>query len=212
MALIPAAETHSAVADLLRGRDTSSGPRPAGSPERQTQDDGRRRYEFSRPLDEILSERRSVREFADAQVTQAELRWIAESALACERRVWHPGQHGSTPLFLLATVFRVTGLAPGLYDCPGFEARAASGAELEGLRERYADAAALLHVCGRITTEYPQCVTRAGSLGYAAWLAAIDGGLAGSVYGGGCALVTAAARRSVPGSRHLFTVAVGFGA
>jgi hypothetical protein len=201
MPLIPADENTRSVVDLLQRRTASPAREAVNEPYP---------YPFDRALADILRARRSVRTFSNAPVPVARVKEVIKAARACEASVWGREAGTEPALCFLVTANRVTGLAPGVYVAPGFdEAPLLPEDALDGLNKRYANGAALLHVCGRISADYAQVLTQAGTLGYAAWLSAISAGLAGSVYGGTSAQITTAARRIRPDLRHLFTTAIG---
>lgn len=172
--------------------------------------------------EEILIRRQSVREFAARPLTRRQLVAIVDSAHQAAHALWPPGTHGIVKFTILAGIYRVSALKTGLYLVdPAAEGDAVTflqaGSWLESLREEYADAACLLFVCADFGPacrdtgrEYGSLVSRAGTLGYAAWLSAIGLGIAGSVYGPSHHLVTKAACSLDIRSRHLFTVALGW--
>jgi hypothetical protein len=143
---------------------------------------------------------------------------IVARALAVESSTWPARTHGNAGLAFLLAAVRVSGLTPGLYAVgPAAACRALTGARpLAGLRDKYADAPALLFVCGDLhygagtVPGYGSVLVRAGSLGYASWLAAIASGIAGTVFGGTCNEVSRAAQKADPRLSHLFTVALGY--
>ncbi|MEU4266230.1 hypothetical protein ACYCCF_30860 [Streptomyces argenteolus] len=77
----------------------------------------------------------------------------------------------------------------------------------------YADAPALIFIGGPVVgtsgASYGELMTRAGALGYAAWLSALSHGLECSVFALPNFRVTQAMRAQEDRTRHLFTVAVG---
>jgi hypothetical protein len=170
------------------------------------------------PLREALTRRRSVRDFAADPLPCGHLRAIIADARAATAATWPGTRHGDTALTVMVAADRVTGLAEGVHAAgPGqWLPLAKPGRALLGsLAVEYADAPALLLVCGdlaqisRVGGGYGDLLVRAGTLGYAAWLRAISLGLGGSIYGGTSPQVTAVARQAGAGLQHVFTVAIG---
>jgi nitroreductase len=158
------------------------------------------------PTTEIVRSRHSVRTFSTEPIDIAHLRVIIDSA-----HLRHPG------FSVLIAAYRVADLDSGTYLAePGNELTARPEYILDGVREAYADAAALLIICGDLAAAveadgpngYSRLLVQAGAFAYTAWLTALSLGLAGSVYGRSNGDADAAARRS-GGLRHLFTAALG---
>jgi hypothetical protein len=176
------------------------------------------------PAEQVLRLRRSTREFATQPVSFAQLRLITRSAFAAQARDWPQQVHGDLRLAMLIAAFRVTGLPNMMYVADSAQRSQLTPLpdlpRLPDLRGVYADAPALLYVCGDLAracelsgaSGYGALLVRAGALGHAAWLSAISVGLAGSVYGRASGSVTRAARCFDDRLRHLFTLAVGHGA
>ncbi|GAA3849154.1 nitroreductase family protein [Streptomyces sedi] len=207
MPLIPASQAAEALTEAVRRRDPV-GPRPAGGGEENAPAPA---AGWAVGLAEVLAGRRSVRAFGPSPLEPGPLWEALAVAAADQRRQWPAARHGDAGLRLLVAARRVTGVAEGLYE------GAPDGAPLaeapDGLAEDYADAPALVFVCGGGTANAPRAtpelLVRAGALGYAVWLAARTRGLECSVYGAAHAGVRRVAARARPGARHLFTVAVG---
>jgi SagB-type dehydrogenase family enzyme len=174
------------------------------------------------PLEEALRRRRSVRTFGTEEVSRSDVDFIIRSGLAAERTQQAPGTHPDLDVTIATAAFNVGGLEPGLYlaaAAAGTVCGRGPGADwLAGLQAQYADAPALLLVCGNLARAcaavgprgYPQLLVRAGAAGYGAWLAAVCVGLAGRAFGGSNHRVTAAmSRHGSEPLRHLFTVAIG---
>lgn len=146
-------------------------------------------------VEPLLRRRRATRVFSPETPAPDRVRKIVESAYAVDRRQWHCDEDPALSILL--------GIG--------------NPTVLPALREVYSDAPVLLFICGDVRsaaeadsgTGYGSLLVRAGALGYALWLAAVAEGLAGCVYGRPSASVTAAAREIGPGTRHLFTVALG---
>jgi hypothetical protein len=174
-------------------------------------------------LHDILSRRRSVRAFSPEPAPAAELGVIADTGLAAGRRLWPEVTHRSAEMIFILAALNVTGLAPGLYlravEAPsGFSSLGHEPAWIPEFRQRYADAPALLLVCGDADGAcramgkggYGQILIRAAAAGYTAWLRAVSLGLAGAVFGGSCHQVTASlSQAGYPHLWHLFTLAAG---
>ncbi len=170
------------------------------------------------PVEDILRSRSSVRAFSADPLPASCVRDAVSAARAAEAAVWPARSHGAATFEVLVAAFNVAGLDGGLYPahgrCP--LATPASG-WLDSLRGLYADAPALLLICGDLNgacraagpSGYGSMLVRAGSIGYGAWLWAVSASLAASVYGGTSHRVTGAARLLNGNLRHLFTVAIG---
>lgn len=206
MPMIPAGETGKRLGDVLCDR------RPAHM------HDGLGWLPGS--LDETLIGRRSVREFSTDPLPRSHLSAVIAAALDADAATWPAHPHGAVTFEILVAVFRVDGLAAGVYACRGGHHAMLAGpgsAWFDALRGQYADAPVLLLICGDLnqacraadSAGYPSMLVRSGTIGYAAWLWAISAGLAGSVYGGASHRVTDVARKLDPNLRHLFTVALG---
>lgn len=205
MPLIPVHETTDQLARTLRHREPGDDDGPTAVPATR-----RVRTTSTTSTEEILTARRSVRAFAETDITLAQLRSVTDDAYATERRIWRHGRPGPA---LVVSAFRVTGLSTGVYTADdGSFAKLGDAPWPNGRAGGYADGAALLHICARaeqFPSGYAEQVVRAGALGYAAWLAAISNGLAASVYGRSCARITAIAQRENAYLRQVFTVAIG---
>ncbi|SDR04494.1 nitroreductase family protein [Thermostaphylospora chromogena] len=168
------------------------------------------------PLSAVLAGRRSVRRFAAAAVPAETLGSVLDLAEAAQRRQWPRAAHDPLRPDVLVAAYRVEGVPPGLHR------RAPDGrltslgtpswmAELPG---RYTDAPCLLLICGTLhragADGYGGLLVRVGALGHAIWLAARTHALEASVYAGSSVEVCRELRAVEPGSRHLFTVALGY--
>ena len=165
-------------------------------------------------LDEVLRRRRSVRRFARGDLTRAELLGVLHRACAVLAAWSDRAPVLPADFVLLTDIDDVADLSDGLYRYDtGQLVSIETGDRSAELRARYADAPALLFVCGPLpradSGDYGHRLVGAGAFGYALWLSALSSGLAGSVYGSSAALITATAHRLRPGLRHLFTVAIG---
>ncbi|WP_369192350.1 hypothetical protein [Streptomyces sp. R08] len=150
---------------------------------------------------------------------------VRQSGLAAERRQWPYEIHGDMGITIAVAAYRVDGLVPGLHLYEnvgdGDPQLTVDDADWLGLlRAKYADAPALLLVCGDLDAAcavhgaagYPHVLTRCGHAGYAALLSAVSFGLAAAPFG-----FTVPWPRTVRGlcgeanRNHLFTVALGVG-
>lgn len=212
MPLIPVADAAEALAESVRRR-TPLGPRRPGGDAGPTSvaDTGR-----LRTLEDVLGGRRSVRAFEERPLERQRLLSVLERANATQRRQWPHACHSEAGLRLLIAARRINGLPEGLYDAPPDRIPTTPPLAVlpDGLAQDYVDAPALVLVCGDSTANAHvaagDLLVRAGSLGYAVWLAARTHGLECSVFGAANAAVRVAAARFRPGIRHLFTVAVGY--
>ncbi len=170
------------------------------------------------PVEGMLLRRSSVREFSADPLPAAHVRAAAAAGQDAEAATWPAGQHGPAAFAILIAAFHLDGLDRGLYPAHGSQPLADPGSGwLDALRQQYADAPALLLICGDLNRAcrsagpagYPSMLVRAGTIGYGAWLWALSAGLSASVYGSASHQVTGAARRLDVNLRHLFTVAVG---
>jgi hypothetical protein len=170
------------------------------------------------PVEDALLHRSSVREFSTDPLPAARVQDAIVAALDAESAAWPARQHGTAAFAILVAAFNLDGLTRGLYPAHGSQRLAdADCAWLDTLRQQYADAPALLLICGDLNRAcrsagpagYASMLVRAGSIGYAAWLWAVSAGLGASVYGSASHRVTGAARLLDVNLRHLFTVALG---
>ncbi len=215
MPLIEVTALTADVAALLSTRESASGP-PRVVPARGPIAPGRELL----PLEEVLSSRRSVREFDGRPLPVSDLEFVIRHAAGVLRTWWPAGPRADLGLEVLAAAFSVTGLPRGIYAAPRpGERLAADPGWLPALRDSYARAPVLLAICGDLTWAcsdsgpgYGGLLTAAGALGYAMWLSALSIGLAASVYGGACQELTQLAASRASGRRHLFTVALGHAA
>jgi hypothetical protein len=170
------------------------------------------------PVEDALLRRSSVREFSADPLPAARVRSAADAARLAETVTWPARSHGAASFEVLVAAFNVGGLARGLYPAHGSIRLDAPDCEwLGSLRGQYADAPALLLICGDLNQAcraagpggYASMLVRAGTIGCAAWLWAVSAGLAASVYGSASHRVSFAARQLNADLRHLFTVALG---
>jgi hypothetical protein len=171
------------------------------------------------PIEESLIRRQSVRAFALSAVPRSLVLGAIAAARAAGEAVWPPDRHGGVSMQMLVAAVNVDGLAPGVYTVreAGTDLLTPKSEYLDILREQYADAPVLILICADLNQAcrdagqagYPATLTRAGTVGYAAWLWAVSAGLAGCVYGGASPDASGAVRQLDGNLRHLFTVAIG---
>ncbi|WP_042424733.1 hypothetical protein [Streptacidiphilus anmyonensis] len=168
-------------------------------------------------LEEVLTGRRSVRDFDERTPTASLLLDVLASARRSQQQQWPVTPHGDPELGILVASCRVAGLDQGLHE-PELESgtwrRHGGPLHLPTLHNAYTAAPALVLIFGSVSdtddSAYGGLLVRVGSLGYAVWLAARTHGLEASVFGRSSSEVTRAARQDAPGTRHLFTIALGY--
>jgi hypothetical protein len=169
-------------------------------------------------VEDVLLRRCSVREFSAEPLPEACVRLAAAAARRAEAATWPTRSHGTAAFEILIAALNVEGLARGLYPAQGsIRLTDPDAGWLGSLRGQYADAPALLLVCGDLNqacqaagpSGYASMLVRAGTIGYGAWLWAVATDLAASVYGSPSHQVTSVARQLDANLRHLFTVALG---
>lgn len=203
--------------DLLRDIGESLGRRPLAAGTRAADATGLPPPERDLlPLRDVLTARRSVREFGDEPVAGGDVAFLVRHATTATRHVWPGVSRTDLGLTVLAVALDVADIAPGTYAPGDGMERLGDVARPASLRETYAPAPVLFAVCGDLTwacspegSGYGGLLASAGALGYGLWLSALSIGLAASAFGGPCDDLTEAARLAHPDTRHLFTVAVG---
>src|SRR5215813_7185252 len=172
-------------------------------------------------LTRTLAERRSVREFASRPVPVRLLEFACRAGIEVERASWPAALHVECGTGIAVAVQDVTGLPRGIFRYLPAEGRflPVAGAELLGdLRSWYAPAPALLLVHGSLDKArrpspqngYQRLLVRAGTLGYAAMLAALSTGLCGCLFGRASSSISRSLRTGDDRLIHLFTVAIGW--
>lgn len=170
---------------------------------------------------ETLAARHAVREFSHTPLELDTLQRVLERGTATAHALWPSGDH-EPALALLLAVRRITELEPGLYAWRHDEPLTAVGAAeswptvLASLEDSYSDAPVTVLVCADLSKAvadgacgYAATLVRAGALGYAVWLAGVEAGLAGCVYGAPHADAGLAARTMDPASGHLLSASLG---
>jgi hypothetical protein len=171
-------------------------------------------------IDATLARRRSVRKFRRDPVPESMVEAAVTAARDAEAATWPASSHGAFRFEILVAACAVEGVARGLHATSsgaGLRPLGTYDACLRSLPALYADVPVLLLICGDLNgvcraggaSGYASMLTRAGTIGYAAWLWAVSAGLAGSVYAAASHEVTGAARELDPNLRHLFTLALG---
>jgi hypothetical protein len=173
-------------------------------------------------LGRVLTDRRSVRQFANRPVPAALLAGACQTATLVSQAYWPTQVGGDVGLEIAIAAAQVQGLASGIHafspSAAGFEYLGGS-ALIEELRHEYAPAPALFLVCGDLgrargmspASSYQNLLIRAAALGQAALLNAMAAGLRGCPFGrvmGQVSGVLSASREKRV--HHLFTVAVGW--
>ncbi|MET9428909.1 MULTISPECIES: nitroreductase family protein [unclassified Streptomyces] len=210
MPLIPLDEAATATAERVRRR----APFPAAAPDRRDSAVGTL-TPGARSLDEVLEGRKSVREFTDVPVARSTLLAVLDRAAAAQRRQWPADRYGDPVLQLIVAARHVEGLSKDLYawSADGKLRPLGVPCDENALAGDYTDAPAYVFVCGSVRRVGPDALAgqmfRAGSAGYAVWLAARTHGLECSAFGAAHAPVRSAAAAVQAGARHLFTVAIG---
>jgi hypothetical protein len=220
MPLIPAGEHARLLTSMLSSRTATAESRQCRRTETKTAAMPDARW-LAAAADAARGDRRPVHQFSGHPLSLSQVRAIVTGAYATERRDWGLTALGDPKLVILLTAYRVTRLRRGMHlvEPPGQGRFAAlpDAAWLPELRREYADAPALLHICGDLEAArqmgggpgYGALLVRAGALGHAVWLSAVSAGLVGATYGRASHHVTDAARLADGGLRHLMTVAIG---
>lgn len=170
--------------------------------------------------DQVLADRRSVRQFANRPISAALLAEAYRNAMSVERAYWSPERHGDARLGLAVGAAHVDGLAKGIHTFSAAIAEfnyLAGPALVDELRLEYADSPALVLVYADrdrdlpVPSSYQNTLVRAGALGYAVLLNAMAAGLRGCPFGRAMSevsvVVSASEARPV---HHLFTLAIGW--
>jgi len=173
------------------------------------------------PLAEAMQHRRSVREFVDRPIDATALRTALHDGFRAEAALWTPRVHGHVEFVPLVAAFAVDGMPDGLHTVPPpdshhLPAYLGRPEWLTELHAEYAAAPAIVMICGDASaiehgqgTGYGSLLMRAAGIGYAAWLSAINAGLAGAVFGGARYPVTTTVQQLDSGLRQLFTLVIG---
>jgi hypothetical protein len=224
MGLIEASQSYRRVHDLLQERaarpvQAQGGDDVSGSAAQAASSTGERQPHASiHDIGTILRARRSVREFGPDPIGLGQLERMIGTACSLCDEAWPASRHGTLSITVIAAACNVQGVEPGLLRVsPGrCDLICALDAQLaDSLRREYADAPAILLLCGDPHQlgsgggGYGSVLVRVGAAGYAIWLAAIADGLQASVYGRADNDVTRIAREVDTRLRHIFTVAVG---
>jgi len=170
--------------------------------------------------DQVLADRRSVRQFAKRPIPAALLADAYRNAMSVERACWPPERHGDARLGLAVAAVHVDGLAKGIHTFSAAIAEfnhLAEPALVDELRLEYADSPALVLVYADRDrglprpSSYQNTLVRAGALGYAVLLSAMASGLRGCPFGRAMSEVSIVVSASQAGPvHHLFTLAIGW--
>lgn len=224
MSLLPAGELTRQVAERLIVRDRVDRHRSDATPAPDVIAPTSHTW-LGSPLAEVLRLRHAVRRFTTDAVTQHQLRAILAAARTAENILWPHDSRGGCPIATAVAALRIDEVPVGMYlvrphdsetDDAELVALPAPTTTLAVLRQTYADAAVLLFQCADLSRAdqtgdggYARLLTRCGSAAYAAWLKAIDEGLAGCLYGRTSHLVDTSIRAHDKALRHMFTVSLG---
>lgn len=204
MPLLPLKGPSSAVAAMSRRREP-----PRGTTSTERAEGLAEQYPSA-----VLAGRRSVRHFSGRAVPVEELARVLATAHAAQHRQWPAADHGDPGLALVVAAHQVDELSSALQlwrpETAAFDS-CGTPKWLWRMPAWYAAAPALILICGSIGRtdgiSYSQLLVQAGALGHEIWLAARSRGLECSVYG---QAVHELSDVLTPGSRHLFTVALGY--
>jgi hypothetical protein len=151
-------------------------------------------------LGDVLPERASIREYADTELTGADVSAMFAAADLMDARGWPDERGAGVDLELYCAAWRVSGVDAGLYRYLPQRSglvRVASlpvGPQAEELvlQEEFAYAPALLVITGNLAGALARhgshghrlLLTRAGAAGHAAWLTSLRLHLVGTVFAG----------------------------
>ncbi|HEY7143133.1 MAG TPA: hypothetical protein VH637_02730 [Streptosporangiaceae bacterium] len=172
-------------------------------------------------LARTLAGRRSVREFASRPVPVDLLEFACQAGIEAERATWPTPQHGDCGIGIAVAGWDVTGLPRGIFRYLPADRRfvpVAGDGLRSDLRSSYASSPALLLIHGSLDKArarspqhgYQRLLVRAGTLGYAAMLAALSTGLSGCLFGRASSSISRSLRTGDDRLAHLFTAAIGW--
>jgi hypothetical protein len=181
----------------------------------------------SKPLNEAVIERMSVRHYAPSPVTQAQLATILKTAAEGDKHDWPDEEENGLGLKFLVVAWRVEGIEPAVY---GYESAVHTLIQLGPVPDQsteainmvlqieFADAPVIILTVGDLAAAsaryggwgHRQLLLRAGTAGQRLWLASIGVGLVGTVFAG---FLHRAARRiaGVEGYRNAALLAYSTG-
>lgn len=162
----------------------------------------------SRPLFDVLRDRKAVRSYQGAPISQQALATMLKTAADGDAADW-PEEQDISKLQLIVVGWRLEGIAPAIYEyVPGRHLLSLIGPapdqQTEGadlvLQTEFARASAIVLITGALGTAlarhgswgHRNLLLRAGAAGQRLWLASLGAGLQGSVFAG---FLPAAARR-----------------
>lgn len=158
----------------------------------------------------------------DQILTSGQIRAVIVASYAAYSRDWPATIHRGSELVILMAAYQVVRFRSGVYPVPfpgTTPLRPLPGdGLLPRLRQQYADAPALLLVCGDVSAAcestgsagYGSLLVRAGALAQAAAMSAATTGLTASTYGRPCRHTSEATKAAIGGNpRHLVTISLG---
>jgi hypothetical protein len=194
------------LADTRLDADSASRPRPPVPPELRRAPENGPLTALPSPaspraaLDDVLTERTSIRDYAATPLSDADVSAIFTAADRMDARGWPDERAAGVDLELYCAAWRVSGVDTGLYRYLPQRSglvRVASlpdGPQAEELvlQQEFAHAPALLVITGNLAGALARhgshghrlLLTRAGAAGHAAWLASLRLHLVGTVFAG----------------------------
>ena len=155
----------------------------------------------SRPLEEVMVERTSLRFYSEQDVELAQVGTILQVANAGDEQDWSQEIAAGVTLHLLVVAWRVQGLTPAVYRYAAAShaleyVGPAPNQQTEGidlvLQTEFADAPVIVLITGNLAAAcerhgawgHRQMLLRAGAAGHRLWLASLGVGLVGTVFAG----------------------------
>lgn len=155
----------------------------------------------SRPLEDVMAERTSLRFYAEQPIELAQVATILKVASAGDEQDWSQEIAAGVTLHLLVVAWRVQDLAPAVYRYVAGDhvleyVGLAPNQQTEGtglvLQTEFADAPVIVLITGNLAGAcerhgawgHRQLLLRAGSAGHRLWLSSLGVGLVGTVFAG----------------------------
>lgn len=155
----------------------------------------------SKPIDEALVERASIRHYAQRPITQRQLSSILKIAAEGDKQDWPGEEEAGAGIDFLVVAWRLEGVEPAVYR---YEASTHTLARLGPvpdqkteavrmvLQVEFADAPVIVLTVGNLAAAselyggwgHRQLLLRAGAAGQRMWMASIGVGLVGTVFAG----------------------------